>query len=63
MIRFTWDRAKARLNQRRRGISFETAVEVFDDPHHVVTENYFIHEQDEQRYQIIAMTRGLVLLL
>ena len=58
-VRFTWDRAKAERNQRDHGISFETAVEVFDDPNHAVGEN-FIEKAGEQRYQIIGMTRKLV---
>ena len=62
-VRFTWDRVKANGNQRAHGISFETAVEVFDDPNHVVADNYFIESDGEQRYQIIGMTRSLVLLL
>jgi uncharacterized DUF497 family protein len=39
------------------------AQEVFDDPNHVAAENYFIETEGEQRYQIIGMTRSLVLLL
>jgi uncharacterized DUF497 family protein len=35
-MRFTWDPAKARKNQSRRGVSFTTAAEIFDDPNHVV---------------------------
>jgi uncharacterized DUF497 family protein len=61
--RFTWDRAKARRNERIHGISFETAKEVFGDPHHVAGENYFIEDQGEQRYQVIGMTRKFLLLL
>jgi uncharacterized protein len=61
--RFTWDPAKAQRNQRVHGISFETAAEVFDDPNQVVGDNYFIQGDGEQRYQIIGMTRRLVLLL
>jgi uncharacterized DUF497 family protein len=34
---------------------------VFSDPKQVVAENYFI--DGEQRYQIIGMTKGLILLL
>jgi uncharacterized DUF497 family protein len=45
--RFTWDPAKAERNQRN----------------HVVAENYFIESDGEQRYRVIGMTRGLVLLL
>ncbi len=62
-VRFTWDRAKAERNRRDHGISFETAAEVFDDPNHVVGDNYFVESSGEQRYQIIGMTRKLVLLL
>jgi uncharacterized DUF497 family protein len=51
-VRFTWDLAKAKLNERLHGISFETAAEVFDDPNHVVGDNYFIERAGEQRYQI-----------
>ena len=61
--RFTWDAAKAKANEQRRGISFETATEVFDDPHHIVLENYIFPDEGEQRYHVIGMTRGLVLLL
>jgi hypothetical protein len=61
--RFTWDPAKARKNLRVRGISFETAREVFGDPNQVTVENYFIEDQGGQRYGIIGMTRGMVLLL
>ncbi|MEX2300547.1 MAG: BrnA antitoxin family protein [Bryobacterales bacterium] len=32
---FVWDEAKARINQRKHGVSFETAVRVFEDPHAV----------------------------
>jgi uncharacterized DUF497 family protein len=32
MIRFEWDPIKARTNQRKHGITFEEAVNVFDDP-------------------------------
>ena len=62
-VGFTWDSAKARRNRRLHGISFETAAEVFGDPNHVVGDNYFIERDGEQRYQVIGMTRNLVLLL
>ena len=32
-IRFEWDRAKAALNRRRHGVSFEEAQTVFYDEH------------------------------
>jgi uncharacterized DUF497 family protein len=36
---------------------------VFDDPNHIVGENYFIEEEGEQRCEVIGMTRRLALLL
>jgi len=62
-MRFTWDPAKARKNQKLHGVSFTTAAEIFDDPNHVAGDNYFMEEMGEQRFQIIGMTRKLVLLL
>jgi hypothetical protein len=58
-----WNQEKAERNYRVHGISFETAAEIFRDPYHIVTENYFIVEEGEQRYQAIGMSGGLVLLL
>ena len=52
---------EGRKNQRVHGISFEKASEVFDDPNHLVGDNYFIESDGEQRLQVIGMTRGLIL--
>src|SRR5438552_3581205 len=54
---------KSATNQRVHGISFETGKQVFDDPNHVAADNYFIASGGEQRYEVIGMTRDLVLLL
>jgi len=62
-MRFAWDPAKARKNQSIHGVSFTAAAEIFDDPNHVVGDNYFMEEAGEQRFQIIGMTRNLLLLL
>jgi hypothetical protein len=62
-MRFTRDPAKATKNQNTHGVSFTTATEIFDDPNHVVGDNYFMEESGEQRFQIIGMTRKLLLLL
>jgi uncharacterized protein len=56
------DAEKDQANQKKHGIAFETAQEVFDDPNQVVFENY-LFDDAEQRYQIIGMTRNLILLL
>jgi hypothetical protein len=58
-----WNPDKAERNHRVHGVSFEMAAEIFRDPNHIVTENYFIAEEGEQRYQAIGMSGGLVLLL
>ncbi|SRR5438309_98779 len=61
--RFTWDQSKAKRNAQHHGVSFETAKQVFSDPNQIVTENYFFEDQQEQRMQIIGMTKRLLLLL
>lgn len=60
---FTWDQEKARTNERDHHVPFETASEVFDDPNHVVAKTTTSQNDAEQRFQIIGMTKGLVLLL
>lgn len=60
--RFTGDPAKAERNKRDHGISFEKAQEVFADPQHIVTGNYLLESEGEQRYLAIGMTRDLRLL-
>jgi hypothetical protein len=36
MIRFEWDDAKAKKNQRKHGVSFDIACHVFEDPYALV---------------------------
>jgi uncharacterized DUF497 family protein len=61
---FTWDEAKNSANSKKHsGITFQQAQEVFDDPCHVVLENYFIVEGGEQRLQAIGLSRRLLMLL
>ena len=62
-MRCTWNLEKADRNLRIHGVSFEMAARIFDDPNHIVTENYFIEEEREQRYQAIGTSGVLVLLL
>jgi len=61
--RFTWDPDKAARNLRVHKISFDTACEAFDDPQRIIQQNYFVEDQGEQRYHVIGLTRGLVLIL
>ena len=60
---FTWDPSKAKRNEKDHGITFESAREAFEDPNHIVTENYHFADQGEQRYVAIGMTRSLVLVV
>ena len=62
-MKCTWNPEKADRNLRIHGVSFDMAARIFDDPNHVVTENYFIEEEGEQRYQAIGTSGGVVLLL
>lgn len=61
LIRFEWDPAKAATNQRKHGLSFETASRAFADP-------FALTEQDrlddgEQRWRTIGVVEGHLLLL
>ncbi len=61
MVWFEWDKAKAKTNERKHGVRFETAIRVFADP-------YALTEQDrieggELRWQTIGAVGGFVLLL
>lgn len=63
-IRFEWDEAKNLSNQRKHGVSFEEASQVFRDPLHVTVDDRVVDE--EQRWQTVGMARrpaGNLLLL
>jgi uncharacterized DUF497 family protein len=55
--RFVWNRLKAEATQRKHGITFEKAAEIFNDP-------FFIEEYDaensenEDRYNITGFVNG-----
>jgi len=56
--RFIWNKLKAEINRREHKITFEKAIEVFDDP-------FFIEEYDEansvneDRYNITGFVKGM----
>ena len=60
-MEFAWDTRKNSLNRRKHGISFETAIKVFDDPFHVSVQDREV--DDEIRWQTIGMTGGLLVLV
>ena len=61
MIRIEWDENKNRSNQRKHGVSFEEAAQVFFDPLHASEQDRI--EDGERRWQAIGMTAGLTLLV
>ncbi len=45
-MRFEWDENKNRENGKKHGVSFEIAMEVFDDPFWTPRERAFYEEVD-----------------
>ena len=60
-MQFTWDERKNRTNRRKHGISFETAVLVFNDPYQVSALDREV--EGELRWQTIGMVKGIQVLL
>ena len=52
-IRFEWDEAKNLSNQRKHGVSFEVASQVFRDPLHLVVADRVV--AGEQRWQALGL--------
>ncbi len=60
---FNWDENKAERNLSKRGVSFEEAKTVFDDPLYV---DFYDpdHSEDEERYLIVGeSSRGRLLIV
>lgn len=55
MIKFEWDSAKAELNLRKHGISFDEAKSVFYDEY---ARQFFDseHSDDEDRFILLGMS-------
>ena len=60
-MQFTWDERKNLINQQKHGISFETAVLVFDDILQVSRPERTV--DGERRWQTIGMVNGIHVLL
>jgi hypothetical protein len=61
-IEFTWRPAKAKANLSKHKISFETAKQVFSDPHLIVVEDCE-DDRGELRYHAIGYAGSELLLL
>jgi hypothetical protein len=57
----SWDEPKSRSNQRKHGISFDTASRVFLDPLHLSRQDRIV--EGEVRWQTIGMVNGALLIL
>jgi uncharacterized protein len=55
-LHFSWDERKNRANPRKHGISFQTAVLVFEGPYHLSTQDREV--EGELRWQTIGMVQG-----
>jgi uncharacterized DUF497 family protein len=61
-MRFTWDEAKNRSNQKKHdGISFEEAAHVFRDPFRLTRQDRV--EGGEERWQTIGVVHCVTVLL
>lgn len=60
-MEFAWDARKDWLNAKKHGISFETAILVFNDPFHVTVQDREV--EGEARWQTIGMANEQLLLV
>jgi uncharacterized DUF497 family protein len=59
-VRWTWDPDKSAANRVKHGLSFETAVLVFDDPLHASKPD---PHPDEDRWHTIRLVGSVLLLV
>ena len=60
-VRFEWNEAKAAINLRVHGVSFETALRVFADPFAIMEQDRI--ENGEHRWQTLGSVDGCTILL
>ena len=60
-MRFEWDESKNRRNMAKHGVSFESAMLVFDDPHALSDLDRVV--DDEERWQTIGQIGVAVILV
>jgi uncharacterized DUF497 family protein len=60
-MEYTWDPEKNRINQSKHGVSFETAVVVFDDPFHLSKLDRIV--DGEERWITLGEIFGTVILI
>jgi uncharacterized DUF497 family protein len=60
-MNFIWDSEKDAINRAKHGVSFETAVLVFDDPFHLSVVDRAV--DSEERWRTMGQIGGLVILI
>ena len=60
-LQFEWDQAKNLSNQRKHGVSFEQAAQVFRDPLYLSWKERV--QDGEERWQAFGKVEGLSLLI
>lgn len=58
-MKFEWDEEKNRINRQKHGISFETAMLVFNDDNRIEIYD-FEHSGDENRYKTIGCVNDIL---
>ena len=61
MIQFEWDNAKARANEKKHGVSFDDAVQIFEDPHVISEQDRIV--DGELRWQSVGMIEQMLVVL
>lgn len=59
-VEFEWDENKNEINKVKHGISFETAVLVFQDEDRVEIFDRFHSSLEEERYLLIGKVKGVL---
>ena len=62
MIKYEWDPAKAEVNIRKHGVSFDDAASAFDDPYGF---DWIDEKEDygEERWNLLGMYAGQILII
>ena len=61
-MKFEWDKKKAKSNLKKHKVSFDEAVEVFNDPLSITILDP-LHSEDEERFTDIGVTKKRRLLI
>ena len=60
-MRFEWDENKNRENRKKHGVSFEIAMEVFDDPFSLTSQDRIV--KGEERFWTLGRVEDLNILV